>query len=290
MGILNATPDSFYDGGRYPGLEALVRRGGELLEQGADLIDIGGLSAVTNRPPVSPNEEIERVAPLIERITKELGAVVSIDTYRPAVARAAIEAGAVLVNDPSGLSEPDLAKVCASARAALVVTHTRARPKQKLRDPRYADVTEDVKRFLRGRLQLARSLGVDVDRLLICPGPDLGKEPAQTVELLRRLGELHDLEQPILLSVSRKDFVGALLGRPPGERLAGTLAALAHGVRLGAQVLRVHDVAEVHDFLTVNAALRGEAPISSRLRLGDELRWAAGSERNEKAAMKEATA
>jgi dihydropteroate synthase len=288
MGILNATPDSFYDGGRFRGVEAQVERARELLDQGADLIDVGGQSAVTNRPAVGVAEEIERVVPLVERIAV-LGVPVSVDTYRAEVARAAIDAGAVMVNDPSGLSDPGLAGVCAATRAALVVTHTRARPKQKLRDPRYADVVEDVKRFLHGRLRQAESLGVEESRLLVCPGPDLGKEPAQTVELLRRLSDLHDLGRPILLSVSRKDFVGALLGRPPGERLAGTLAAVAHGVARGAGVLRVHDVAETRDFLTVSAALDGELQMPSELHLGDELRWQQAVEQVEQPVLEEAT-
>jgi dihydropteroate synthase len=273
MGILNVTPDSFYDGGRHGDLRAAIDHGRRLLLRGADLIDVGGESAVTNRPAVSIEKEIERVTPVIEQLAGELGAVVSIDTYKPAVAATAIAAGASIVNDPSGLSDPDLARVCAETGAALVVTHTRARPKQKLRDPRYADVTEDVKRFLRARLRQAGALGVEPDRLLVCLGPDLGKEPAQTIELLRRLEELHQLGRPLLLSVSRKDFVGALLARPPRERLAGTLAALAHGVERGAQILRVHDVREARDFLTMSAALNGDGDLPANLRLADELRW-----------------
>lgn len=272
MGILNATPDSFYDGGRHPDLDSQVERARELLDEGADLIDIGGQSAVTNRAPASAAEEIERVAPLVEKVAA-LGAVVSVDTYRAEVAQTAIDAGAVMVNDPSGLSEPELARVCARSRAALVVTHTRARPKQKLRDPRYADVVEDVRRFLDCRLRQAQAVGVEESRLLVCPGPDLGKEPAQTIELLRRLEDLHELGRPILLSVSRKDFVGALLERPPRERLAGTLAAIGHGVARGAGVLRVHDVAETRDFLTVTAALNGELELPDDLRVGDGIRW-----------------
>lgn len=272
MGILNATPDSFYDGGRHPDLDSQVERARELLDEGADLIDIGGQSAVTNRAPASAAEEIERVVPLVEKVAA-LGAVVSVDTYRAEVAQTAIDAGAVMVNDPSGLSEPELARVCARSRAALVVTHTRARPKQKLRDPRYADVVEDVRRFLDCRLRQAQAVGVEESRLLVCPGPDLGKEPAQTIELLRRLEDLHELGRPILLSVSRKDFVGALLERPPRERLAGTLAAIGHGVARGAGVLRVHDVAETRDFLTVTAALNGELELPDDLRVGDGIRW-----------------
>jgi dihydropteroate synthase len=289
MGILNATPDSFYDGGRHPDLDSQVERARELLDEGADLIDIGGQSAVTNRAPVSAAEEVERVVPLVGKVAA-LGAVVSVDTYRAEVAQPAIDAGAVMVNDPSGLSEPELARVCARSQAALVVTHTRARPKQKLRDPRYADVVEDVRRFLDCRLRQAQAVGVEESRLLVCPGPDLGKEPAQTIELLRRLEDLHELGRPILLSVSRKDFVGALLERPPRERLAGTLAAIGHGVARGAGVLRVHDVAETRDFLTVTAALNGELELPDDLRVGDGIRWELTAKEIDQAILKEANA
>jgi dihydropteroate synthase len=272
MGILNATLDSFSDGGRYDGFEARIERGRELLRAGADVIDVGGESGVTNAPPVAPEEEIGRVVPLVEGLAGQLGAVVSVDTYKPAVARAAIVAGASIVNDPSGLRDSQVARVCAATGAALVVTHTRARPKHKLANPRYADVTEDVRRFLGAQIRRATALGVAGDRLLVCPGPDLGKEPAQTIALLRRLDELHALGKPILLAVSRKDFVGALLSRRPRERLAGTLAAVAHGTAHGAHILRLHDVAEARDFLTVSAALDGSAEVSRSLRLPNELR------------------
>jgi dihydropteroate synthase len=162
--------------------------------------------------------------------------------------------------------------VCASSGAALVVTHTRARPKQKLSNPRYDDVVDDVKRLLAERLEVARSAGVPDERLLVCPGPDLGKDPAQTIELLRRLDEVRALGLPILLAVSRKDFVGALTARPPRERLAGTLAAIGHGLDHGAHVLRVHDVAATRDFLVVRRALRGDADVPHDLLLADDLR------------------
>jgi dihydropteroate synthase len=272
MGILNATPDSFYDGGAYADLDARVRRGEQLMKDGADLIDVGGESGITIGQRVDPGEEIERVAPLVERLVSELGAVVSVDTYKPAVARAAIEAGAVLVNDPSGLIDPGVAEVCAATGAGLVITHTRARPKQKLRDPRYADLVGDVRRFLAARIEKAVALGVEEDRIILCLGPDLGKDPAQTIELLRRMEELHELGRPLLLAVSRKDFVGALVERPPRERLAGTLAAVGYVAERGAHVLRLHDVAEARDFLTVRAALEGELEVQARLRLADDLR------------------
>jgi len=271
MGILNASPDSFSDAGIYRDESARLRRGEELLAAGADLIDVGGESGITIGPAVDPREEIARVVPLVEHLV-ELGALVSVDTYKAEVARAAVEAGASIINDPSGLVEPELARACADSGAALVVTHTRALPKHKLGDPRYADVTEDVKRLLRARVRQVRSLGVEEERILLCPGPDLGKEPVQTIEVLRRLEELHELGLPLLLAVSRKDFVGALVSRAPRDRLAGTLAAVAHVVARGAHVLRMHDVAEARDFLKVRAALSGELELSPRLRLEDELR------------------
>ena len=271
MGILNATPDSFSDPGATRSLEARVALGLEMLREGADLLDVGGESGVTNRPPVDPQEETERVAPLVAALAAH-GAVLSVDTYKPAVAQAAVDAGAAIVNDPSGLIDPEVASVCAASGAALVVTHTRARPKEKLVRPHYDDVIDDVKGLLAERLDLARAAGVPDERLLVCPGPDLGKDPVHTIELLKRLDEVHTLGLPILLAVSRKDFVGALTARPPRERLAGTLAALGHGLDRGAQVLRVHDVAATRDFLTVRAALRGDLPVPDDLFLAEELR------------------
>ena len=275
MGIVNATPDSFSDAGRHPTLDARVALAAELAAEGARVIDVGGESGVTYRPPVAAAEEIERVVPLIERLAAALPAVlISVDTYKPAVAAAAIAAGAVIVNDVSGLRDPELADVCAETGAALVVMHTRAAPKQRLQDPgRYEDVLADVIAFIGERLELARSRGVDERQLIVDPGPDFAKTPAQTIELLRGARALHEFGRPLLLAVSRKDFVGALTGRPPRERGAGTLAALAHGMDLGAQIFRVHDVAAAADFITVLAALRGEGAIPPALALPDELRW-----------------
>jgi dihydropteroate synthase len=271
MGILNATPDSFSDGGLDPDLESRVERGLDLIGDGADLLDVGGESLVTTTAPIDPDEEIERVAPLIERLAPHT--VISVDTYKPAVAKAAIEAGAAMVNDPSGLTEAEVAGTCADTGAALVVTHTRARPKQKLHRPHYDDVVEDVKRFFADKLDEARALGVREEQVVLCPGPDLGKDPAQTIEMLRRLEELTSFGRPLLLAVSRKDFVGALTARRPRERLGGTLAAIAHGLPRGGRILRVHDVAAVRDFLAVRAALEGEVEIAPDLLLPDELRW-----------------
>jgi dihydropteroate synthase len=271
MGIVNATPDSFSDAGDHPTLEARVALGAALLEAGADVLDVGGESARGDTPPVSPGAEIERVVPLIERLAGELGAVVSVDTYKPDVAEAAIAAGAVLVNDVSGLRDVALADVCARTGAGLVLMHTRVAPKGTLLDPDYYDdVVADAAGFLHERMTVAIARGIDPEQLLLDPGPDFAKTPAQTVALLRRLDALHELGRPLLLAISNKDFVGALTGRPPHERLAGTLAALAHGVEAGAHVVRVHDVAAAADFLRVRAALRGDVELASDDGLGPE--------------------
>jgi dihydropteroate synthase len=274
MGIVNASPDSFSDGGLHRGLDAQLRLAAELLDAGADILDVGGESATTGRPPVSVEQEIERVVPLIERVVGELGAIVSVDTYKPPVAAAAIAAGARIVNDVSGLRDPGLADVCAHTGAALVLMHTAAEPRVRRQDPElYGDIAGEVLAFLRERIELARSRGVEEAQLIIDPGPDFAKTPAQTIELLSQLGRLHELGRPLLMAISRKDFIGALTGRPPRERLAGTLAALAHGVEEGAHVFRVHDVSAAADFLTVRRALAGGLEPRRDLALAEEIRY-----------------
>jgi dihydropteroate synthase len=273
MGIVNATPDSFSDAGEHPTLEARVELAATLLADGAEVIDIGGESGVTNRPPVAAEEEVERVLPVISRVARELDVIVSVDTYKPAVARAAIAAGAAIVNDVSGLRDPELADVCAETGAALVLMHTRVAPKQKLFDSSLdGRVMDDVEAFLTQRIELALERGMAFEQLLLDPGPDFGKTPAQTVEALRDLERLHRLGRPLLLAASRKDFVGALTGRAPRERLAGTLAAVARGVDAGVHMLRVHDVAATADFVTVYAALAAQSEVPGSLRLAEELR------------------
>jgi dihydropteroate synthase len=278
MGIVNASPDSFSDGGRYRTLEQRLRLADTLQRAGADILDVGGESASTGRPPVAEEEEIERVAPLVERIVAELGAIVSVDTYKPMVAAAAIEAGASIVNDVSGLRDLELARVCARSGAALVLMHTRAAPRERLQDPTlYGDVVEEVMAFLAQRIAAALKEGVRFEQLILDPGPDFAKTPAQTVRLLARTERLHELGRPLLLAVSRKDFIGALTGRPPRERLAGTLAALAHGLDAGAHIFRLHDVDAAADFLAVRAALAGETVPESTLELADSLRHDRGA-------------
>jgi dihydropteroate synthase len=274
MGIVNASPDSFSAGGLHVGLDAQVQLARDLLADGADILDIGGESASTGRPAVAAEQEIELVVPLVERVAGDLGAIVSVDTYKPAVASAAIQAGASIINDVSGLRDPELADVCARTGAALVLMHTRAAPRVRLQDPDlYDDVTGEVIAFLRERAQLAISRGVGSEQLIFDPGPDFAKTPAQTIRLLSEADRLHELSGPLLMAVSRKDFVGALTGRAPRERGAGTLAALAHGVDHGAHIFRLHDIAAASDFLKVRAALEGTMAPGRDLALGDEFRY-----------------
>ena len=264
MGVVNATPDSFSDAGELPDLEARVARAATHVAAGAAIVDVGGESAVGGRPPVAAAEEIERVVPLIERIVAEHDVLVSVDTYKPEVAEAAVAAGAGMVNDVSGLRDPALAEICARTGAALVIMHTRVAPKGTLLDPgAYDDVVEDVVGFLAERVALARSHGVGEWQIVLDPGPDFAKTPAQTVAVLRRLDAVRSLGHPVLLAVSRKDFLGAITGRAAPDRGAGTLAALAAGTDAGASILRVHDVAAAADFLAVRSVLRGERELAA---------------------------
>lgn len=267
MGVVNANPDSFSDAGRYSTLDAQVARGLSLVADGASIIDVGGESGITNRPAVEVEEEIRRVVPLIERLTGQEGILVSVDTYKPAVARAAVAAGASIVNDVSGLRDSELADVCAETGAALVVMHTRAAPKQRMQDPTRSEahVLTDVVGFLTERMSLAEERGVDREQLIVDPGPDFSKTPRQTTYVLQHLDEVMKLDRPVLVAVSRKDFVGAITDRSPAQRGPGTLAAVAHGVDHGAHIFRLHDVAAARDFLAVRAALRGEAELPGAL-------------------------
>jgi dihydropteroate synthase len=254
MGIVNASPDSFSDAGDHPDLLAHASR---LIADGAGILDVGGESAVGGRPPVDAAAEIDRVVPVIAALAGDV--LVSVDTYKPEVAAAAIEAGAGIVNDVSGLRDPALAEVCARTGAALVLMHTRVAPKGTLLSPdAYEDVVADVVAFLRERMAVALAAGVSPEQIVLDPGPDFAKTPAQTVAVLRRLDALRTLGRPLLLAVSRKDFIGAITGRGPRERGAGTLAAIEAGVAAGAAILRVHDVAAAADFLAVRAVLSGE--------------------------------
>lgn len=243
MGIVNRTRDSFFDEGRTWGLEAAVGAGLAAGRAGAELIDVGGVKFAPG-DPVPVAEEIDRVVPVLAALRRELPehVLLSVDTFHAAVARAAIAAGADLINDTTGLSDPQMAATVAETGASLVITHSAARPRCALPRPHYDDVVAEVRAFLADRLQRALAAGIPRERIVLDPGPDLNKNTLQTLEMLRGFEEYASLGLPLLAALSRKDFVGESLGLPKQERLEGSLAAAAWTIRHGARILRVHDV------------------------------------------------
>lgn len=277
MGIVNASPDSFSDGGEHTTTTAQVALALAQAAAGARMIDVGGQSGITGVPEVAAGDEAALVVPLVAALAERApDLVVSVDTYRPAVAGPALAAGAAIVNDVTGLRHPEVAGLAADAGAGLVLMHTRAEPKHKvLEDDLYAragGVTGDVVAFLEDRMRMAIAAGVPEEALILDPGPDFAKTPAQTVEVLRELDRVRALGRPLLLALSRKDFVGAITRRPPRERLAGTLAAVGHALGHPGTILRVHDVAEVADYLAVAAVLAGRTDLAPDTRLASSLR------------------
>jgi len=279
MGVVNATPDSFSDGGDLRGVDEAVARARTLVDDGAAVIDIGGQSAITGVPEISESEEIDRVLPVVAGLRAQSDCLISVDTYRAGVAAAVLEAGADIINDVSGAIDPEMPALVARTGAGLVVMHTRWRPKTRT-DARelYRDVeggvVADVVALLETRRAELVDAGVADDQLILDPGPDFSKTAAQTVEMLRSLDAIIALGRPLLLALSRKDFVGVITGRPPRERLAGTLAALAYACsRAPASIVRVHDVADVRDFFAVLDVLDGRNDIDAQAGLAADLRW-----------------
>jgi dihydropteroate synthase len=244
MGILNVTPDSFSDGGKSLKLSDAIADGRRMAKAGADIIDVGGESTRPGAEPVSLKVESERVIPVIEGLSKSVNVPISIDTRHAKVARAALDAGASIINDVSAFGDPAMARLAAQKGCPVVLMHMRGEPHTMQDDPRYGDVVEDVARFLAERSSYAASKGVRADRIIIDPGIGFGKTAEHNLELLRRLGELRSLGYPLLVGPSRKAFIGKVLGLPVDERLEGTLAAVALAVANGADAVRVHDVAE----------------------------------------------
>jgi len=268
MGVLNVTPDSFSDGGSFLDAEAAVARAREMVAEGADILDVGGESTRPGAEPVSAEEELRRVLPALEGIAaKDLDAEVSIDTSKASVARAAIAAGATMVNDVSALrADPAMVDVVVDGGVDCCLMHMLGEPRTMQRDPRYGDVVDDVKAFLEERLRFAVSAGVDEERILLDPGIGFGKTVAHNLELLERLGELTELGRPLVVGTSRKTFLGRIAADAAGEdepleparRLPGTIATNVLALERGASVFRVHDVAPVRDALAVAAATLGE--------------------------------
>ncbi len=274
MGILNIGRDSVADSTVFTSVEAQVQRGLDLVAAGAGIIDIGVLSGRTDTHPVSIEHEIDLLCPVVQALA-EADVVVSIDTWRAQTIAAAVGCGAALINDTSGLLDPEVADIAAGTRAGLVLMHTRAQPKA-VHFPSYEDPVLDVLEFLRERVALATDRGVAHEQILLDPGLDYAKAPLESIEVLRHLGELAVLQRPILLAVSRKYFIGLLADARPEDRLAGTIAALEFGVSAGAQIVRVHDVAEVTQYLRLRAALHGQGEVDVLGRRDDErLKWIA---------------
>lgn len=257
MGVVNATPDSFSDGGRFLAAEAAVAQAERLAAEGADLLDLGGESTRPGSAPVAVEEELRRVVPVVERLrARGFTLPISLDTCKAEVARAGLAAGADLVNDVTGLRDPALARVVAEAGAPVVLMHLRGTPATMQAEARYQDLLGEVAAELRQALARAEAAGIPAERVILDPGIGFAKDTAQNVALLARVGELRALGRPLLVGPSRKRFVGELTGAPVEDRLPGTLAAVTACVLAGVEWLRVHDVAAARQAATVAAALR----------------------------------
>lgn len=256
MAVINRTPDSFYDQGATFALDRAVEAALVADAQGADWIDVGGVP-FGRGPAVSTQEEIDRVVPFVEAVALESDIVISVDTNRAAVARAAIEAGAAVINDTSGLGDPEMARVIANSRATIVLTHSVGPWREEKPPAHFDDVVNEVKEFLAERVARAEAAGIPRDRLILDPGHDLDKNTLHTLELTRRFGELRDLGLPLLAAVSNKDFVGEVIDKPKLERLSGSLAAMTVCIMNGARIVRMHNVAESVDAVRMTEAILG---------------------------------
>ncbi|MCD6044461.1 MAG: folP, partial [Burkholderiales bacterium] len=255
MGVVNVTPDSFSDGGRFLDPGAAASHARRLVEEGADLIDVGGESTRPGAAPVSEQEELDRILPLLEKL-KGLEKPVSIDTRRPGVMKAALAAGASMINDVRALTEPYAHEAVATTGCAVCLMHMKGDPRTMQHSPHYDDVTREVKTFLKDAVRKAMFAGIGRDRIVVDPGFGFGKTAAHNLALLRNLSELKDLGVPLLVGVSRKSTIGAVTGRPVEERLAGSLAMALLALQGGATILRVHDVKETKDVIAVWQAFR----------------------------------
>lgn len=257
MGVVNVTPDSFSDGGLYLDPEVAIRHGEGLARAGAEILDVGGESTRPGAEEVDVEEELRRVVPVIEGL-RGIEAQISVDTSKASVAAAALDAGAEIVNDVTALrGDPEMAGLCANCEATVVLMHMLGTPRTMQRDPVYEDVVEDVKAFLAERVEVAVAAGIAEERIWLDPGIGFGKTAEHNLELLRRLAELRELGRPLVIGTSRKSFIGRVDGSDAGERLGGTIASSVLAAAEGAEVLRVHDVAEVRQAMAVTTAILG---------------------------------
>jgi len=255
MGILNATPDSFSDGGRWSNRDRALRHALDMAAAGADIIDVGGESTRPGAQAVGVEEEIDRVAPLIEAIVAETDVTVSVDTSKPQVMKAAVRTGAGMINDVRALRAEGALTAAAGLGVPVCLMHMQGQPRDMQSDPRYDDVVTEVGEFLLRRARACEAAGIPANRILLDPGFGFGKSLQHNLELFRALPRLRQLGYPLLVGISRKSMLGALTGKPVDQRLAGSVAAALLAARLGADVVRVHDVAETVDALKVAEAL-----------------------------------
>jgi dihydropteroate synthase len=253
MGVVNITPDSFSDGGRFYDPTRAVEHARRLAGEGADIVDIGGESTRPGAPPVPEEEELARVLPVLDRLPE---LCVSVDTRRPRVMRAALKAGASMINDVDALAAPGALEAVADSGCAVCLMHKKGEPATMQRDPHYDDVVAEVKQFLNQRIEAARAAGIAAARIVADPGFGFGKTAAHNLELLRRLRDFASLGVPVLAGLSRKSTVGQITGRPVAERLAGSLAMALLALQAGATILRVHDVKETRDVIAVWEAFK----------------------------------
>lgn len=259
MGIVNVTPDSFSDGGRFAQTEVAVEHGLRLAEEGADILDIGGESTRPGSDPVTLEEELRRVIPVIERLRAATSAAISIDTLKAEVARQAVAAGAEIINDITALEgDPAMAEAAARSGAGVVLMHMQGTPRTMQRDPRYEDVVGEIRHYLAQRMAAAEAAGIAPEQIALDPGIGFGKTLKHNLEIFRRLGELLELGRPVLIGPSRKGFIGKLLGGAPvEERVEGTAAAVTAAILGGSRIVRVHDVREMARVARVADALAG---------------------------------
>jgi len=256
MGILNVTPDSFFDGGIYADIEKAIERAKEIEKEGADMLDIGGESSRPGSEYVTVKEEMARVVPVLETVCEELKIPVSIDTRKPEVAEKAIELGADIVNDITGLRDKKMREVVAEYGATAVIMHMKGTPKTMQINPRYRNVLSEISSFFKERVEVAINDGIDHEKIIIDPGIGFGKTVKHNLEIIRGLNSFKSLERPILLGVSRKSFIGKILDIPVEERMSPSIAVGVFAILNGADILRVHDVKETRKAVDIVDALR----------------------------------
>jgi dihydropteroate synthase len=254
MGILNVTPDSFSDGGDFIDVDKAVQRAKQMVDEGADIIDVGGESSRPGSDPVSEEEELRRVKPVIEKLSKEIKVPISIDTYKPSVAEECIKAGASIVNDISGLRDKKMIEVAAKHKVSVVIMHMLGEPKTMQEEISYNDVVDDIKNFLKERISAAKVAGIT--DIMIDPGIGFGKTTEQNLLILKKLKEFKTLNCPVLIGTSRKSFIGNITNSPVDQRLEGTLASISIAIMNGADIIRVHDIKECKRAAQIAAAIR----------------------------------